>query len=92
MVEPGVYESLAKPLLGAEFGALGFGFFGSSMAEMERSFEDFGATDAYYRPISARGFGSLAGKIFHIGLMGPMANRGCMQMFLGKFGETLRAA
>jgi alanine-glyoxylate transaminase / serine-glyoxylate transaminase / serine-pyruvate transaminase len=40
----------------------------------------------------AGGFGPLAGKIFRIGLMGPMANQDCVEMFLGKFGEALRAA
>jgi alanine-glyoxylate transaminase / serine-glyoxylate transaminase / serine-pyruvate transaminase len=40
----------------------------------------------------AGGFGPLAGKIFRIGLMGPMANEGCVDMFLGKFGEALKAA
>ena len=40
----------------------------------------------------AGGFGPLAGKIFRIGLMGPMANENCVQMFLGKFGEALEAA
>jgi alanine-glyoxylate transaminase/serine-glyoxylate transaminase/serine-pyruvate transaminase len=38
----------------------------------------------------AGGFGPLAGKIFRIGLMGPMANQECVQMFLGKFGEALK--
>ena len=40
----------------------------------------------------AGGFGPLAGKIFRIGLMGPMANDSCVEMFLGKFGEALKAA
>ncbi len=40
----------------------------------------------------AVGRGPLAGKIFRIGVMGPMANQDCVDMFLGKFGEALRAA
>jgi alanine-glyoxylate transaminase / serine-glyoxylate transaminase / serine-pyruvate transaminase len=40
----------------------------------------------------AGGFGPLAGKIFRIGLMGPLANQECIEMFLGKFGEALQAA
>src|SRR5580700_3363697 len=40
----------------------------------------------------AGGFGPLAGKIFRIGLMGPMANEDCVQMFLGKFAEALKAS
>jgi alanine-glyoxylate transaminase/serine-glyoxylate transaminase/serine-pyruvate transaminase len=40
----------------------------------------------------AGGFGPLAGKIFRIGMMGPMANESCVDMFLGKFGEALKAA
>ena len=32
----------------------------------------------------AGGFGPLAGKIFRIGLMGPMANQDCVEMFLGQ--------
>jgi alanine-glyoxylate transaminase/serine-glyoxylate transaminase/serine-pyruvate transaminase len=40
----------------------------------------------------AGGFGPLAGKVFRIGLMGPMANEECLQMFLGKFGAALQAA
>ncbi len=39
----------------------------------------------------AVGRGPLEGKIFRIGLMGPMANQDCVQMFLGKFGEALGA-
>ena len=39
----------------------------------------------------AVGRGPLAGKIFRIGLMGPTANEDCVQMFLGKFGEALKA-
>lgn len=39
----------------------------------------------------AGGFGPLAGKIFRIGVMGPMASDDCVQMFLGKFGEALKA-
>jgi alanine-glyoxylate transaminase/serine-glyoxylate transaminase/serine-pyruvate transaminase len=40
----------------------------------------------------AVGRGPLAGKIFRIGVMGPMANQDCVEMFLGKFGEALKAA
>ena len=40
----------------------------------------------------AGGFGPLAGKIFRIGVMGPMANEDCVQMFLDKFGAALRRA
>jgi alanine-glyoxylate transaminase / serine-glyoxylate transaminase / serine-pyruvate transaminase len=40
----------------------------------------------------AGGFGPLAGKIFRIGLMGPLANQECVEMFLGNFGEALKAA
>jgi alanine-glyoxylate transaminase/serine-glyoxylate transaminase/serine-pyruvate transaminase len=40
----------------------------------------------------AGGFGPLAGKIFRIGLMGPMASDDCVEMFLAKFSEALRAA
>jgi alanine-glyoxylate transaminase/serine-glyoxylate transaminase/serine-pyruvate transaminase len=40
----------------------------------------------------AGGFGPMAGKIFRIGLMGPMAKEQCVEMFLGKFGEALQAA
>jgi alanine-glyoxylate transaminase/serine-glyoxylate transaminase/serine-pyruvate transaminase len=39
----------------------------------------------------AGGFGPLAGKIFRIGVMGPMANEDCAQMFLDKFGAALKA-
>jgi alanine-glyoxylate transaminase / serine-glyoxylate transaminase / serine-pyruvate transaminase len=39
----------------------------------------------------AGGFGQLAGKVFRIGLMGPMANQDCVDMFLGRFGEALKA-
>ena len=37
----------------------------------------------------AGGFGPLAGKIFRIGLMGPLANEDCVGMFLGAFQEAL---
>ena len=40
----------------------------------------------------AGGFGPLAGKIFRIGLMGPMAKQERVEMFLGKFGEALQVA
>jgi alanine-glyoxylate transaminase / serine-glyoxylate transaminase / serine-pyruvate transaminase len=39
----------------------------------------------------ALGRGPLEGEIFRIGVMGPMANEDCVQMFLGKFGEALKA-
>jgi alanine-glyoxylate transaminase/serine-glyoxylate transaminase/serine-pyruvate transaminase len=39
----------------------------------------------------AGGFGPLAGKIFRIGLMGPMANEGCVRLFLNAFREALAA-
>jgi len=39
----------------------------------------------------AGGFGPLAGKIFRIGLMGPLANQDCVDMFVSHFGEALRA-
>jgi alanine-glyoxylate transaminase / serine-glyoxylate transaminase / serine-pyruvate transaminase len=39
----------------------------------------------------AGGLGQLAGKIFRIGLMGPLANEDCVRMFLDKFGAALRA-
>ena len=40
----------------------------------------------------AGGFGPLAGKIFRIGLMGPLATREHVQDFLQKFGGALRKA
>ena len=40
----------------------------------------------------AVGRGPLLGKIFRIGVMGPMANQEPVEMFLGKFEEALRAA
>jgi len=40
----------------------------------------------------AGGFGPLAGKIFRIGLMGPLATRDHVQDFLAKFEDTLRGA
>jgi len=40
----------------------------------------------------AGGFGPLAGKVFRIGLMGPLATREHVEDFLAKFGEALRAA
>ncbi len=40
----------------------------------------------------AGGFGPLAGKVFRIGLMGPLATRDHVQDFLSKFGDALRAA
>lgn len=39
----------------------------------------------------AGGFGPLAGKIFRIGLMGPLSNEDSVKMFLGAFQEALRA-
>ncbi len=38
----------------------------------------------------AGGFGPLAGKIFRIGLMGPLANESCVKMFLAAFQDALR--
>jgi aspartate aminotransferase-like enzyme len=40
----------------------------------------------------AGGFGPLAGKVFRIGVMGPLATQDHVHDFLGKFGEALRAA
>jgi alanine-glyoxylate transaminase/serine-glyoxylate transaminase/serine-pyruvate transaminase len=39
----------------------------------------------------AGGFGPLAGRIFRVGLMGPLANAGCIQMFLDRFGAALQS-
>ena len=39
----------------------------------------------------AGGFGPLAGKIFRIGLMGPLSNESCVSLFLGAFEEALNA-
>jgi alanine-glyoxylate transaminase/serine-glyoxylate transaminase/serine-pyruvate transaminase len=39
----------------------------------------------------AGGFGQLAGRIFRIGLMGPLSNESCVNMFLGAFEEALAA-
>jgi len=40
----------------------------------------------------AGGFGPLAGKVFRIGIMGPLATRDHVQDFLSKFAGALRAA
>lgn len=40
----------------------------------------------------AGGFGPLAGKVFRIGMMGPMANEDCVKMFAGKLGQALKAS
>jgi alanine-glyoxylate transaminase / serine-glyoxylate transaminase / serine-pyruvate transaminase len=40
----------------------------------------------------AGGFGQLAGKVFRIGLMGPLATSEHVQEFLGNFGQALRSA
>ncbi len=40
----------------------------------------------------AGGFGPLAGKVFRIGLMGPLATRDHVHDFLAKFGAALREA
>lgn len=40
----------------------------------------------------AGGFGPLAGKIFRIGLMGPLATKESVDEFLDCFGEALRSA
>lgn len=39
----------------------------------------------------AIGRGPLLGKIFRIGIIGPMANQDCVEMFLAKFAEALGA-
>jgi alanine-glyoxylate transaminase/serine-glyoxylate transaminase/serine-pyruvate transaminase len=39
----------------------------------------------------AGGFGQLAGRIFRIGLMGPLSNESCVNLFLGAFQEALAA-
>ncbi|HUA18284.1 MAG TPA: alanine--glyoxylate aminotransferase family protein [Bryobacteraceae bacterium] len=39
----------------------------------------------------AGGLGQLAGRIFRIGVMGPLANEDCVRMFLDKFAAALRA-
>lgn len=39
----------------------------------------------------AGGWGPLAGKIFRIGLMGPLATESNVEMFLGAFKEALKA-
>jgi len=39
----------------------------------------------------AGGFGELSGKVFRIGLMGPLANRESVAMFLDAFQDALRA-
>ena len=38
----------------------------------------------------AGGFGPLAGKIFRIGLMGPLANESSVSQFLDAFRDALR--
>jgi aspartate aminotransferase-like enzyme len=38
------------------------------------------------------GFGPLAGKIFRIGVMGPLATKEKVSDFLGHFGEALEEA
>jgi aspartate aminotransferase-like enzyme len=40
----------------------------------------------------AGGFGPLAGKVFRIGLMGPLATSDHVQDFLTKFGEALHSS
>ena len=40
----------------------------------------------------AGGFGPLAGKVFRIGIMGPLATRDHVQDFVTKFGDALRDA
>jgi alanine-glyoxylate transaminase/serine-glyoxylate transaminase/serine-pyruvate transaminase len=39
----------------------------------------------------AGGFGQLAGRIFRIGLMGPLSNESCVNLFLSAFQEALAA-
>ena len=38
-----------------------------------------------------RGFGPLAGKVFRIGVMGPLATEDNVQFFLKEFGKALKA-
>ena len=38
------------------------------------------------------GLGVLAGKVFRIGLMGPLANEECVKMFLDAFGGALKTS
>ena len=40
----------------------------------------------------AGGFGQLAGKIFRIGVMGPLATKEHVTDFVARFGEALRGA
>jgi len=40
----------------------------------------------------AGGFGPLAGKIFRIGVMGPLATEDDVEVFLKEFSKALRAA
>jgi alanine-glyoxylate transaminase / serine-glyoxylate transaminase / serine-pyruvate transaminase len=40
----------------------------------------------------AGGFGPLAGKVFRIGVMGPLATEDNVQFFLKEFGKALKAA
>ena len=39
----------------------------------------------------AGGFGPLAGKVFRIGVMGPLATEDNVQFFLNEFSKALRA-
>jgi alanine-glyoxylate transaminase/serine-glyoxylate transaminase/serine-pyruvate transaminase len=39
----------------------------------------------------AGGFGPLAGKVFRIGVMGPLATEENVQFFLKEFGKALQA-
>ena len=39
----------------------------------------------------AGGFGPLAGKVFRIGIMGPLATEDNVQFFLKEFGKALKA-
>jgi alanine-glyoxylate transaminase/serine-glyoxylate transaminase/serine-pyruvate transaminase len=39
----------------------------------------------------AGGFGPLAGKVFRIGVMGPLATEENVQFFLSEFGKALKA-
>jgi alanine-glyoxylate transaminase/serine-glyoxylate transaminase/serine-pyruvate transaminase len=39
----------------------------------------------------AGGFGPLAGKVFRIGIMGPLATEENVQFFLKEFGKALNA-
>lgn len=96
MVESAVYQALAKP----RAGHLDRYFIDvlDQAREMLRSV--FGTRNPPRWAISgtgspemktAGGFGPLAGKIFRIGLIGPLANEECVPMFLHQFARALKA-